>query len=44
MVLRDGVLKVKVRIGNREVWTSEPLQEALEGVKKGEVVGRMMFV
>jgi len=44
VVLRDGVLKVKVRIGNREVWTSEPLQEALEGVKKGEVVGRMMFV
>lgn len=44
VVLRDGVLTVKVRIGNREVWTSEPLQEALEGVKKGEVVGRMMFV
>lgn len=44
VVLRAGVLKARIRIGCRDVWTSDPLGEALEAVKRGSIVGRMMFV
>lgn len=44
VTLRDGVLKARIRIGCRDVWTSDPLGEALGAVKRGSVVGRMMFV
>lgn len=44
VVLRKGILKARILISCRPMWTSDPLGAALDAVKQGILVGRMMFV
>jgi hypothetical protein len=42
--LRPGVLKAKILIGCGPSWTSDPLSAALDAVKQGMMVERMMYM
>ncbi|KAK5121750.1 hypothetical protein LTR85_004625 [Meristemomyces frigidus] len=42
--LRGEVLKAGIRINGRLVWTTDPLSEARNAVKVGDLVGMVMFV
>ncbi|GIZ41462.1 hypothetical protein CKM354_000476500 [Cercospora kikuchii] len=44
IILRPGVLKARILISCQPSWTSDPLNAALEAVRTGLMVGRMMFV
>ncbi|KAM3424437.1 hypothetical protein BST61_g6441 [Cercospora zeina] len=44
ITLRPGVLKARLLISCQPSWTSDPLNAALEAVRSGLMVGRMMFV
>ncbi|EME40822.1 hypothetical protein DOTSEDRAFT_74403 [Dothistroma septosporum NZE10] len=44
VTLRVGVLKARICIAGRPRWTSDPLAAALNAVKQGVMVNRMMFM
>ncbi|KAK4618015.1 hypothetical protein CLAFUW4_11973 [Fulvia fulva] len=44
VALRLGVLKARICIAGGPSWTSDPLAAALDAVKQGVMVSRMMFM